>query len=204
LRIFLSLRYADLKEMLAGFVSIVRTLGLVNASKAFIIATGKHLADIMRGEGFYPEKGKQRVWFKLNYLKNVFEYLKKQDEKKALECFDSIIRGPTIKFISNVMPPSRSFTKDFTLHHAWQELIKKDYNVVAEVSPPKGNSVSLHVHRCFINEVARDLGLLPVGDRICFGDFIFWEDYHPNIKFSRTKTLLSGDSYCDHTLTWIE
>jgi hypothetical protein len=204
LKVIFSLGFSDFREMLVGFVSVVKTLGLADGMKAFIFATGKHMAAVKRGEGLYPEKGKQRIWFKLHFLKYIYQYIRKLDEAKAIELFDSIIKGPTIKFISHLMPPALCFTKDFTLHHAWQELIKGDYNIVAEVSPPRGNSVSLHVRRCFINEVVRDIGLLPVADRICFGDFIFWESYHPNVKFSRTKTLLAGDDFCNHTLTWIK
>ncbi len=48
------------------------------------------------------------------------------------------------------------------------------------------------------------MGLMPVADRLCHGDYIFWERYHPNVRFSRTKTLINGDEYCDHTLTWVE
>jgi hypothetical protein len=60
----------------------------------------------------------------------------------------------------------------------------------------------MRVTRCFINEVSRDIGLLPVADRLCNGDYLFWENYHPNITFSRTRTLVGGDLLCDHTVTW--
>ena len=83
-------------------------------------------------------------------------------------------------------------------------MIERDYNIEAEASPPCDSSASLRVRRCFINEVARDVGLMPVADRMCFGDFRFWEGYHPRIRFSRTKTLIAGDSICDHTLTWTD
>jgi len=202
LRILFSLKYADIREMNAGFVSIIKTLGWIDGLKAFISATGKHLADIRRGEGLYPEKGKRRVWFKLNFLKRIYEYLKKTDESAAVRHFDSIIKGPTNKFIGQFIPPPEYLTRDVVLHQVWQGLVKGDDNIVAEVCPPEGDSVSLLVRRCFINEVARDIGLLSVGDRICYGDYIFWENYHPNVKFSRTKTLMAGDTFCNHTLTW--
>jgi hypothetical protein len=52
--------------------------------------------------------------------------------------------------------------------------------------------------------VSRDIGLLPLADRLCYGDYLFWENYHPNIAFSRTQTLIDGDSICDHTVTWTD
>jgi hypothetical protein len=188
--------------MLAGVVPVMRTLGPRDGTKALVSATWKHLSAIRRGEGLYPEKGKQRIWFKLAYLKHIYDYLIACNEEKATERFGAIINDSTVTFIGHLMPRSDRFTKDFMLHHAWQELIRNDYNIVAEVSPPAGDSVSLHVRRCFINEVVRDVGLMPVGDRICYGDVVFWKDRHPCIEFSRTKTLLAGDDCCNHTLRW--
>lgn len=62
----------------------------------------------------------------------------------------------------------------------------------------------MDVRRCFINEVARDVGLMAVADRLCYGDYIFLENYHSKVKFTRTKTLIKGDDCCDHTLTWVD
>jgi hypothetical protein len=83
-------------------------------------------------------------------------------------------------------------------------MIRQDYNIVAEACPPDASSASINVHRCFFNEVVRDIGLMPIADRICHADIVFWEKYHPNITFSRTKTLIAGDDLCDHTLTWTD
>jgi hypothetical protein len=165
-------------------------------------ATRRHLAAVWRREGLYPERGKQRVWFKLHYLKQIHEYLRLLDEEKASERFEAIARGPTLRFIGNVIPPPHRLTRGYTLHHLWKEMIEKDSNVVAEACPAKGNSASMRVTRCFIDEVSRDIGLLPLADRLCYGDYLFWENYHPNITFSRTQTLVDGDPICDHTVTW--
>jgi len=202
--VFLSLRYADSQETMAGLVSIVKTLGWEEGTRAVVFATRRHLGAIGRGEGLYPEKGKQRVWFKLHYMKMVYDYLKMRNPEAARDLFDGIAKGPALKFISNVIPPSRRLTRDYTLHHLWPEMIKRDSNIVADACPPKENSASLRVTRCFINEVARDIGLMAVADRLCYGDVLFWENYHPNITFSRTQTLIGGDPICDHTLTWTD
>jgi hypothetical protein len=204
LKSLLSLRYADLKEMMAGLVSISKTLGWAEGARAMAFATRGHLAAVRRGDGLYPEKGKQRVWFKLHYLKMVYDYLKMRNSEGATDLFDAIAKGPTLQFISNVIPPAHRLTRDYTLHHLWPEMIKRDSNILAEARPPEGNSASLRVTRCFISEVARDIGLMAVADRLCYGDVLFWEKYHPNIAFSRTQTLMGGDPICDHTLTWID
>ena len=204
MKVLFALRSSDIKETQDGIISILKTLGIAEGLHAITYASIKHFSALIKGRGCYPEKGKQRIWFKLQYLKYVYEYLKKRDESTADHLFDVIIKGPTLKFISRVIPPSGHFTKNFMLYHVWQHLVDNDYNIEGMAMPPKGNSVSLNVRRCFINEVARDVGLMSVADRLCNGDHIFWENYHPNVKFSRTKTLINGDDFCDHTLTWVE
>ena len=202
MKILLSVKYGDLKEMKAGTAAIVSTLGWAEGARAMLFATRKHMEAIRRGEGLYPEQGKQRVWFKLHYLKNVYDYLKTQNGEGADERFASIAKGPALQFIGNVIPPSHCLTRDYILHHLWEDMIAKDTNIIAEACPPKGNAASMRVTRCFINEVSRDIGLLPVANRLCNADYLFWENYHPNITFSRTRTLVGGDLFCDHTVTW--
>lgn len=204
MKVLLSLGLADLRETNDGLISILKTLGPVKGLKTISYASRKHFGAMLRGEGCYPEKGKRRIWFKLHYLKHVYDYLKTIDVAAADRLFDEIVKGSTLKFIGRVIPPAKKFTKDFVLNRVWQNLVDNDYNIVGRALPPEGDSASLNVSRCFINEVARDVGLLPVADRLCYGDYIFWESYHPNVRFSRTKTLINGDELCDHTLTWVE
>ena len=81
MKVFLALRYADFKETVAGLVCIVKTLGWLEGCRATAFATKRHLVAIWRGEGLYPEKAKQRVWLKLHYLKEIYEYLQLLSEE---------------------------------------------------------------------------------------------------------------------------
>jgi hypothetical protein len=198
------LRRADLEEMGVGFSSLLRTLGAVDAFGAMLFASGKQLVALIRGEGSYPEAGKRRIWFKLHYLSGVYEYLKARRRSDALELFDAILEDSTMRFIGRVIPAASRLNREYVLHELWPEMIELDYNIEADAPRPGDESASLRVRRCFINEVVRDVGLMPVADRICGGDFRFWEGYHPRIRFSRTQTLLAGDPICDHTLTWTD
>lgn len=202
MRVLMSLRWADLREAATGLASVVRTLGLVGGLRAMAFATRRHLAALWRGEGSHPEAGKRRIWFKLHYLAGIYAFLEARDPERAVELFDAIVTGPTLAFIGNVIPPANRLTKELVLGQLWPEMIRRDYNIEAKAVTGNGNSASLRVRRCFINEVVREVGLMPVADRICGGDFVFWDGYHPNVVFSRTRTLLRGDALCDHTLTW--
>jgi hypothetical protein len=202
LRVLVSLRWADLREATAGLVSVVRALGPGDGLRAIGFATRRHWAAMRRGEGSYREAGKRRIWFKLHYLARVHDYLSQHEPGRASQLFEAIVTPPTLAFIGRVIPRSESLSKELVLHRLWPGMIRRDYNIIAEAAPPEGNSASLRVHRCYINEVVRDVGLMPVAEKICGGDFVFWDGYHRNVTFSRTKTLLLGDACCDHTLTW--
>jgi hypothetical protein len=204
MNVLFSLGAADVKETQTGIKSIIQVMGLFQGIKIINYASMKHFSAIVKGGGSYPEKGKRRVWFKLHYLKHVYEYLKKKDSTTAEKKIEEIIRDSTLQFIGQMIPASSRFTKEFMLNSVWQHLVANDYNIEGDVMPPEGNSVSLNVRRCFYNEVAREVGLMSIADRMCNGDYIFWETYHPNVKFSRTKTLISGDDHCNHTITWVE
>jgi len=205
LEVLLSLRYGDFKEILAGVPAIVRTLGWVEGIRAMAFSTRRQLAAMWRAEGLYPEKGKQCVWFKLYFLKLIYDYLEEtRGEEQAGALFEVISKPPTLQFIGSLIPPSSRLTKEYILHHFWEGMIARDTNIVSEACPPKGNSASMRVTRCFINEVSRDIGLLPLADKLCYGDYLFWENYHPNIAFSRTQTLVDGDPICNHTVTWTD
>lgn len=204
MKVLLSLRCGDFKEIMAGVAAIARTLGWVEGARAMAFATRRQLAAIWSGEGLYPEQGKQCVWFKLYFLKLIYDYLKVQNEEQAGEHFNSIARAPTLQFIGNLIPPPNRLTREYALHHLWEDMIAEDANIVSEACPAEGNSASMRVTRCFINEVSRDIGLLPLADRLCYGDYLFWENYHPNITFSRTQTLVDGDPICNHTVTWTD
>ncbi len=106
MKVLLSLGIADIRETQDGIISMLKTLGVVEGVKAICYASIRHFGALLRGEGCYPEKGKRRIWFKLHYLKQVYEYLKCRDEATADRKFEEIIRGPTMKFIGRVIPPS--------------------------------------------------------------------------------------------------
>jgi hypothetical protein len=204
LRILLSLKFSDMKETMIGMFSICKTLGLLKGTRVISLSSSKQFHAMISGKGSYREEGKRRIWFKMYFLKVIYEYLNEADIQNANETFEKIIDAPGRAYIGNFAPPARLFTKDFLLNQAWKDFIKTDYNIQVTVDEPVDNSSSLHVTRCFMNDVVRDLDMMPVAELICNCDFHFWKNYHPNVRFSRDKTLLRGDDFCNHTLTWID
>jgi hypothetical protein len=71
-----------------------------------------------------------------------------------------------------------------------------------EETPSK---LTLHVTECLWAKVFKEMKATDLGYVLsCQPDFAYARACHPNIKLKRTKTLMQGDDYCDHTFYWEE
>ncbi|MCK4844876.1 MAG: L-2-amino-thiazoline-4-carboxylic acid hydrolase [Candidatus Heimdallarchaeota archaeon] len=69
-----------------------------------------------------------------------------------------------------------------------------EYSVTKE----QGN-VQLNVTRCMFFEIAKELGVTEMAfNFFCVDDPYIVEGFNSEIGFSRTKTLMQGDGYCNH------
>ena len=67
------------------------------------------------------------------------------------------------------------------------------------------NKLTLHVTECLWAKVFKEMKATDLGYVLnCQPDFAYAKACHPNIKLKRTKTLMQGDDYCDHTFYWEE
>jgi hypothetical protein len=71
-----------------------------------------------------------------------------------------------------------------------------------EETPTK---LTLRVSECLWAKVFKEMKATDLGYVLnCQPDFAYVKACHPNIKLKRTKTLMQGDDYCDHTFYWEE
>jgi hypothetical protein len=62
-----------------------------------------------------------------------------------------------------------------------------------------------HITECLWAKTFKAMDATDLGYLICCKpDFVTARIYHPKIKMKRTKTLIQGDSYCNHTYYWGE
>jgi hypothetical protein len=67
------------------------------------------------------------------------------------------------------------------------------------------NKLTLHVTECLWAKVFKEMNATDLGYVLfCQPDFAYAEACHPKIKMRRTKTLMQGDNYCNHTFYWKE
>jgi hypothetical protein len=65
------------------------------------------------------------------------------------------------------------------------------------------NKLTLHVTECLWAKVFKEMKATDLGYILhCQPDFAYAEACHPKINMKRTKTLMQGDNYCNHTFYW--
>ncbi len=73
---------------------------------------------------------------------------------------------------------------------------------IVEDTPKK---FALKFTKCLWAKTALEFNAPELGYNICCNpDFEMAKTFHPNIKLIRTKTLMNGDDYCNHTYIWEE
>jgi hypothetical protein len=79
-------------------------------------------------------------------------------------------------------------------------------NIVTLTYPHESSTeLSLHVTECLYAEVFKELKAEELGYlMVCNPDHAYAQTCHPRIKLRRSKTLMQGDSCCNHTWYWIE
>lgn len=80
------------------------------------------------------------------------------------------------------------------LQHLWTQ------DDALEIDVLRATETEFHynVRRCRYAESYRAMGLGPIGHLLsCNRDAAFCEGYHPNLKLTRTQTLMEGASHCD-------
>jgi len=74
-----------------------------------------------------------------------------------------------------------------------------------EVKELSSNKYLSHVTECVVAHVLRGMDAAEIGyDILCNADFACYRAVHPNLKLTRTMTLMQGDPYCDFLFTWEE
>jgi predicted ArsR family transcriptional regulator len=78
----------------------------------------------------------------------------------------------------------------------WKPLLQEGFEFTYEQNE---HGYQMHVTKCSIADIAKSLNLEKWGFIFyCMGDAAICEGYNPEIRFTRTKTLMEGDKYCDH------
>jgi hypothetical protein len=130
-------------------------------------------------------------------LKQIYEELNKEmGEENAKKMLQKIINRSALEqgksmaaeFGGNTTRHLAAALKTFTIGGA-NEL---------DLLELTGEIFSFNVTRCKYAEMYKELGLEELGLVLsCNRDFAFAEGFNPDLKLTRTKTILEGSDYCD-------
>lgn len=80
----------------------------------------------------------------------------------------------------------------------WSKLEPDKYKF--EILEETGETLKCKVTKCFLAEAFLAAGDAEIGAAVCCAwDYGFCQGVNPQIKFTRTKTLMKGDEYCNHS-----
>jgi len=119
--------------------------------------------------------------------------------KKALEIMGKARERYVVEITKKGRGPVKSF-EDFKAREK-----ARAHSIVLTYLEETSNKLALHVTECLWAKVFKEMNATDLGYVLhCQPDFAYAEACHPRIKMRRTKTLMQGDSYCDHTFYWEE
>ncbi len=141
------------------------------------IYTRREIEALMAGEiieAFNQEIGKEKT---LQVMGNVFQSM----AKKAGERMKEYLGDNSLEKVPETL---QYFAKGGAL----------------ELAEPEKTStgIIIRVTRCRYVEMYQKYGLEEYGHILsCKRDFAFWEGFNPQIKFTRTQTIMDGADHCD-------
>ena len=127
--------------------------------------------------------------------KRTIEIVKKWAEKSGTESAKNQSSMKPIKKFEDF----GLFMKEEDESPFWTHVLTKTY---PEETPVK---LSCRITECLWAVTFKKMNATDLGYNICCRpDFAMARAYHPKIRLKRTKTLMQGDGYCNHTYYWKE
>jgi predicted ArsR family transcriptional regulator len=119
---------------------------------------------------------------------------------EAEEVIKNFVNDGTRKWAASIAETDRQADKKNDIQglidFLWKPLPQEGFEFTYEQNE---QGYQMHVTKCPIADIAQSLNLEKWGFIFyCMGDAAICEGYNPEIRFTRTKTLMEGDDYCDH------
>ena len=125
--------------------------------------------------------------------------------KKALEAIGKARDRYVVEITKKERGPVKSFEDFKASEKAENASPYFAHTLTLTYAEETSNKLTLHVTECLWAQVFREMKATDLGYVLhCQPDFAYAEACHPRIKMRRTKTLMQGDSYCNHTFYWEE
>jgi hypothetical protein len=94
---------------------------------------------------------------------------------------------------------------DFAAFNAWARDLNHfwRHTLTFETIEDSPQAFEVKVTECLWAKTLREIGEADIGYLlICHPDYSYCQGFNPQISMSRSKTLMQGDSYCNHRWVW--
>jgi hypothetical protein len=124
------------------------------------------------------------------------EIVEKMSEEKSVEAAKQWVKAyGSIKNFNDF--------KDFFKKQMASELMK--HTTTFEIVEDSDEKLEFRITECLWAKVLKDLNETEQGYRVyCKPDYAMAKTFHSKVKLTRTKSLMEGNEYCNHTYTWEE
>jgi hypothetical protein len=164
------------------------------------------------------EKKKTKFFNKLevtyyNYFKLRFTTLadatnafsKQLGKEKAIEIVAKLSEENSIEQVEQIVSqnPVNNFNdfKELFLTQMNSDFMKNALTFT--IKENSENKLEFEITECLWAIVHKEMRETELGYcAYCKPDYVMAKTYHPKIKLTRSKTLMQGDEFCNHTYTW--
>jgi hypothetical protein len=121
------------------------------------------------------------------------DIVEKFSEEKSIEMIKKIVSQNPITNFNDFKKLFLSQMKSEFMNNAVTFTIKENTE----------NKLEFKITECLWATAHKKMGETELGFcAFCKPDYAMAKTYHPKIKLTRTKTLMQGDEFCNHTYTW--
>jgi hypothetical protein len=148
------------------------------------------------------------IEIKKNNLKNHFklfavlyrDIIHQYGEEKTLDVMKKILKkcGPIFMRGFKRLDPNEELVDFIPIYKEFES-----QNLVFDVIEETPERFEIIIKRCLIYEAFKDLGLEKITQWMCDVAFIYFENYHPNLKYSKDRMVAKGDTNCHEVFTWL-
>ncbi|ARG98338.1 L-2-amino-thiazoline-4-carboxylic acid hydrolase [Legionella micdadei] len=143
-----------------------------------------------------PEDAVNTYIKNMHFTVNLLEQLKQEYGEKIAELTSALVACEEQIRWSNAAAKEDDHSIDHFIRMVWEPLAPLGFKFTVE---KRAEGSQLHCTSCPIHELSKMIGgaeWLAILE--CNKDLHNVKGFNPNIGFKRTKTLMKGDSHCDH------
>ncbi|MBD3191756.1 MAG: hypothetical protein GF308_14000 [Candidatus Heimdallarchaeota archaeon] len=189
-------------EYRIGFSVLRKELGLWPALRVLLSAYRKARKLHFEVQEDFALADRKKVELK-NHFKLFAQMFKELDicygRQRAEEVIEKVLKtaGPVFMRGFSPIPPDGPLSDFIPIYKSFES-----QNLMFEVIEESEERFEIIVHRCLIYEAFKELGIENVAKWMCDVAFIFFNNYHSNLTYTKDRMIARGDDTCHEVFLW--